>query len=111
MNKKLLTFSLLPFLLNGCWDTDKGQQLGIVTGVKKEGVFIHTGAAYIQTGFNSLKANKYCVDKEDIYKKLESASLSQKSITIYSHKEWLIGFWRCEDEQNIIDDVKFQGEK
>jgi hypothetical protein len=103
--KKFLLFIPFLFLLVGCGNMGSGTHTGYVTAIEKTGVIWKTGGVYFKTSMESTQEDHYCVENNDLYKKLEEKSLNKENITIEFHEEFFVAPWRC-DYTVVIDNIK-----
>ena len=104
--KKIFLIIIACLSLDGCWWYNRADHSGLVTGVAVKGIIIKTYRVFFQTGENSTSYTKYCVDSEDIFNKLKDASIHNQKVTISYHRELFRAFWRCSDEEEIIDGIE-----
>jgi len=103
--KKLLLILPVVILLAGCGNVSNGSHTGYVTAIEKNGLIWKTGNAYFKTSLESTQEDYYCVEDEDVYKKLEEASREKRNITISFSEEIIVAPWRCGGSTVIITNV------
>jgi hypothetical protein len=112
MNKKIITL-LLSLLITGCWETEKGEKVGIIVKLGKQGAFIKTNEAeLIRGGMNNgngsfgVRPFDFTIEDERLLRIVQKAFDEQKEIKITYHKEWAT-LWRTETSDNsFLDDVE-----
>lgn len=109
--KKYLVIALCLFI-SGCWETEKGEKVGNIVKIGKQGFFIKTiEAELIRGNLNSGsgafgKPFDFTIEDEKQALIAEKALNEQKSVKIKYHKEWLT-FFRTETEDNsFLDDIE-----
>ena len=112
--KKILFISILSssMLLSGCWETAKGEKIGVIVKCANEGIFIKTyECELIRGGMNNGsgsfgKSFHFTSENKNDISILEQALNSQKEVKITYHSE-LITLFRTETKNNkFLDSIK-----
>lgn len=109
MLKKLLVISL-SFLIVGCYETEKGEKIGVISKISEEGIIFKTyEVTLIRGGINdgsgAFSGNShFSVENTDTIKKIQDAINHNRNVKIQYHKEWITAFWRG-NENYFIDDI------
>src|SRR4051794_33275623 len=75
------------FLFGRHHETGRGQHVGFVTAVEKNGIFWKTGLAYVKTDTQSSQEDTYCVIDDKIYQDLQAAADAHKRV-IMKYFSW-----------------------
>jgi hypothetical protein len=91
---KIKTFAIvLPLLLTGCWETQTGTKVGIITKLARQGLFAKTYEGQIirgglNSGSGALGAPfDFTVENDAVREKLQEAMDKNQEVKIYYHKE------------------------
>lgn len=107
--KKLLLVALLPLALTSCWETAKGDKVGVVVKCASEGVLIKTyECELIRGGMNSGSGSfgtpfHFTAENKADVPVLEDALNNQREVHISYHQE-LITLFRSETDNNMFLD-------
>lgn len=94
--------------LTGCWTTQEGNKVGVITKLAKEGAFVATWeGSIVRGGFNNGsgamgQAFEFTVEKKDVLNELQKAMDKGSEVKIYYHKE-AISFLRSESASYFVD--------
>ena len=103
----IIVWGFLSFGANG-WhhDIGHGEHTGYVTAIEKSGLIYKTATAYIKTDVSSSQEDSYCVLGDDVYAKLQDASVNKTKVTVF-YQEYITYGWKyCDGEQAAIVGVK-----
>ena len=113
---KLRKFTLLIasvsiiIMLTGCYETERGNKIGIVTKIASEGIIFKTNEVTLIRGGMSdgsgafSKDFNFSVESPEVLAKLQAAINENKNVRITYHCEWITASWRA-DTNCIADDV------
>lgn len=112
MLKKLLLVALIPFVLTGCYETGRGQKIGMVTKVGDgEGLFIKTiEAEIVRGGFNagsgvSGQAFHFTIQDPVLANKVRDAMNKQQEIKI-TYRQDLAAPFSSESNATFLVDLE-----
>jgi len=116
MKKKIIIALICisaSMILTGCWETEKGEKIGIIVKLNKQGIFIKTNEAeLIRGGMNNgngsfgTKPFDFTVEDEKLLSIVQQALDEQKTVRIKYHKE-LATLARTETHDNsFLDDIE-----
>lgn len=103
-------------ILSGCIETERGEKVGIINKISKEGLIFTTNeATLMRGGLNDGsgswgQAFKFSIESNDLANKLEQAINSGAQVKIKYHKEFIVAWWRGK-ENYLLDDFTFIKEK
>lgn len=110
--KKALCLLMLPLALTGCWETAKGDKIGIIVKCASEGIFVKTyECEMIRGGLNSAngvmgQSFHFTVENKNDIAIVEQALADQREVHVHYHKEW-ITLWRTETSDNsFLDSIE-----
>lgn len=98
-------------LLSGCWETEKGEKIGNIVKLSKEGMFIKTNEAeLIRGGMNDGSGSfgkpfHFTIEDEKLLITVQKALDEHKAVRVKYHKE-LATLWRCESNNYFLDDIE-----
>ena len=82
-----------------------GTHKGVITAVETNSFIVTNQRAYVKSSAETTQEDTYCVQDQNVYKKLEEASQNSEVVTIkFAHPlvEWR---WNCSGEGAIITEV------
>lgn len=107
--KKLILLAAL--LLTGCWETEKGEKVGNIVKLAKQGFLIRTNEAEMIRGGMSDgngsfgKPFHFTIENEKLLEIVNQALEESKSVKIKYHKE-LLTLFRSESHDYFLDGVE-----
>lgn len=102
-----LGLSFLPVYFIGFhYETGKGEHIGSITAVQKQGIFFKTGRAYVKTDIQSSQEDDYCVIDEAVYSKLQKMAEQKEKVKVKYFSWFSAGIKNCESEEDIIYEVE-----
>lgn len=87
------------------YETGNGKHSGYITAVQKHGVIFKTWRAYVKTDLSSSQEDIYCVETEEVAKKLEVMAENNWKGTSQYKSYIAAGVALCGGERDIIYDV------
>lgn len=109
---KHISLSILFICLSGCWVKERGEKIGNIVKLGKQGLLIKTNEAeLIRGGMNNANGSfgrpfDFTIEDESLLGKIQYALDNQKSVRIKYHKE-LATFFRTEtDDNSFLDSVE-----
>lgn len=112
MKFKALITLLTCLSLSGCWETEKGEKIGTLVKLNKQGIFIKTNEAELirgsmNSGSGSFgKSFDFTIESDEFNKIADSALEQQKTVRIKYHKE-LFTLFRTETSDNsFLDSIE-----
>ncbi len=109
--KKRLLISLMSLALTGCWETAKGDKVGVIVKCANEGLLIKTYECELirggmQGGSGSFgKSFHFTVENRKDIPVLEDALNNQREVHITYHKE-LLTMFRSETDNYFLDSIQ-----
>ncbi len=101
-----LVFLLIGSIFGIHYETGSGNHSGYITAVQKQGLIFKTGRAYVKTDLSSSQEDIYCVEGDEVFKKLEEMSANKEKGT-FQYKSYLFPeVTLCDGEGDIIYGVK-----
>lgn len=110
--KKYLVIGLMALLLQGCWETEKGEKIGTLVKLGKQGLIIKTNEAeLIRGGMNQGSGSfgrpfDFTIEDEQQRQIAEKALEEQKLVRIKYHKEWFTLFRTETEDNSFLDDIE-----
>ncbi len=104
--KKIIIVCAAASLLSGCWVTERGEKIGTLVKVNKQGIFIGTHEAeLIRGGMNNGSGSfgkpfDFTIENENDLDIAKEALEQQKAVKIKYHKEGIAAIWRTETRDN-----------
>ena len=109
--KKILLVGLIALSLQGCWETSKGEKIGVIVKCASEGVIVKTyECELIRGGMNGGsgsfgKSFHFTVENKNDIPILEEALNNQSEVKIAYHIE--IASWlRSENNSTFLDSIR-----
>lgn len=109
--KKIILIGLLALFLQGCWEVSKGEKIGTIVKLAKEGFIIGTWEAKliiggINDGSGSFGTTFHFTIENPVLIDITRKALNQqKKVIIKYHKEW-ITLWRAESHNYFLDSIE-----
>lgn len=109
--KNLICIPLIALFLTGCWVTQEGNKVGIITKLAKQGAFIGTWEGQIiRGGFNNGSGTMgapfdFTVENKNVLENLQKAMDEGREVKIYYHKE-AVAWIRSESDNYFVDRVE-----
>jgi hypothetical protein len=111
---KTLAIMVCCLCLTACWETSKGEKIGIIVKCAKTGVLVKTLECELirggmADGSGSMgKSFHFTVENMAFEQLLLEAMDSQKQVKIAYHQEFLSAPWRTETKDaSFLDNIKF----
>jgi hypothetical protein len=112
MLKKIALISLCIVFLSGCWETSRGQKIGMIIKLADEGILIKTHEGQMIRGGMSNGSGSFGVhpfdftmESIDSYNTAIYAMDHQKEVRITYHTE-LMTLFRCESNNVFVDKIE-----
>lgn len=109
--KKIILIGLLALFLQGCWEVSKGEKIGTIVKLAKEGLIIGTWEAeLIRGGINNGSGSfgttfHFTIENSALVEIASKALNQQQEVIIKYHKE-LITLWRAESDNYFLDSIE-----
>jgi hypothetical protein len=110
---KYLLLILSIILISGCWETEKGEKIGTIVKLNKQGFFIKTRECeIIRGGFNNGsgsfgKAFDFTIEDDSMSQIADKALNEQKLVKVKYHKEWFTMFRTETGDNSFLDSIEF----
>ena len=113
LKKTIISIAIVSvsMLLSGCWETEKGEKVGNIVKLAKEGTFIKTNEAeLIRGGMNDGSGSfgkpfDFTIEDERLLGIVQKALDEHKSVRVKYHKE-LMTLFRCESDNYFLDNIE-----
>ena len=101
-----LPLSIIPTVLIGFHhETGRGEHVGYITSVQKQGVFFKTGRAYLKTDTQSSQEDAYCVIDDKVYDALWEKAKTKEHVSVKYFRWFSSGISNCGGEGDVIYEV------
>ena len=99
-----IILSFIPvYLLGFHFETGRGEHVGYITSVQKQGIFFKTPRAYVKTDISSSQEDEYCVVNDDIVlDDLRTFAESKQRVKIRYFSWFFPGVQNCQNEDDVI---------
>jgi hypothetical protein len=115
LRKTIITLTALSLImtLTGCWEREKGEKIGNIVKLAKEGAFIKTNECeLIRGGMNNgsgsfgSKPFDFTIEDDKLLAIAQKALDEQKSVRIKYHKEFTSWARTETNDNSFLDDIE-----